>query len=94
MTQTTHFTKRIFSGVQPTGNLQLGNYLGALKKETAFKVAVKPIDSTEWLEVGAVKSQGSDKTEWAVARQRALIAEVRVCCVVVAVSLLLVGTGL
>lgn len=24
-------TKRIFSGVQPTGNLQLGNYLGALK---------------------------------------------------------------
>jgi tryptophanyl-tRNA synthetase len=27
----THFKKRIFSGVQPTGNLQLGNYLGALK---------------------------------------------------------------
>ena len=25
------FKKRIFSGVQPTGNLQLGNYLGALK---------------------------------------------------------------
>lgn len=25
------FTHRIFSGVQPTGNLQLGNYLGALK---------------------------------------------------------------
>ena len=23
--------KRIFSGVQPTGNLHLGNYLGALK---------------------------------------------------------------
>ena len=58
---------------------QWDRYLGALKKETAFKVAVKPIDSTEWLEVGAVKSQGSDKTEWAVARQRALIAEVRVC---------------
>ena len=36
MTQThikaeTYFKKRIFSGVQPTGNLQLGNYLGALK---------------------------------------------------------------
>jgi tryptophanyl-tRNA synthetase len=27
----TTFTKRIFSGVQPTGNLHLGNYLGALR---------------------------------------------------------------
>lgn len=26
-----NFQKRIFSGVQPTGNLQLGNYLGALR---------------------------------------------------------------
>ena len=24
-------SKKIFSGVQPTGNLHLGNYLGALK---------------------------------------------------------------
>ena len=24
--------KRVFSGVQPTGNLHLGNYLGAIKK--------------------------------------------------------------
>ena len=24
--------KRIFSGIQPTGNLHLGNYLGAIKK--------------------------------------------------------------
>jgi len=23
--------KRVFSGVQPTGNLHLGNYLGAIK---------------------------------------------------------------
>ena len=23
--------KRIFSGIQPTGNLHLGNYLGAIK---------------------------------------------------------------
>ena len=51
--------------------------MGVLKKETAFKVAVKPVDANEWLEVGAVKSQGSDQTELAVARQRALIAEVR-----------------
>src|ERR1700719_4250959 len=26
------FTPRVFSGVQPTGNLHLGNYLGALKR--------------------------------------------------------------
>ncbi len=31
------FTKRIFSGVQPTGNLQLGNYLGALKNFIPFQ---------------------------------------------------------
>ena len=24
--------KRVFSGVQPTGNLHIGNYLGALKQ--------------------------------------------------------------
>ncbi|MEM6851452.1 MAG: hypothetical protein AAF527_06980, partial [Pseudomonadota bacterium] len=24
--------QRVFSGVQPTGNLHLGNYLGAIKK--------------------------------------------------------------
>ncbi len=30
-TQQQEFKQRIFSGVQPTGNLQLGNYLGALK---------------------------------------------------------------
>jgi tryptophanyl-tRNA synthetase len=26
------FTQRVFSGVQPTGNLHLGNYLGAIKR--------------------------------------------------------------
>lgn len=26
-----HFTPRVFSGMQPTGNLHLGNYLGALR---------------------------------------------------------------
>ncbi|WP_118135855.1 tryptophan--tRNA ligase [Oceanicella sp. SM1341] len=31
MTQAVH-TRRIFSGVQPTGNLTLGNYLGAVKR--------------------------------------------------------------
>ena len=28
----TTFTPRVFSGVQPTGNLHLGNYLGAIKR--------------------------------------------------------------
>ena len=28
----TKFTQRVFSGVQPTGNLHLGNYLGAIKR--------------------------------------------------------------
>jgi len=28
----TQFTPRVFSGVQPTGNLHLGNYLGAIKR--------------------------------------------------------------
>ncbi len=28
----TQFTARVFSGVQPTGNLHLGNYLGAIKR--------------------------------------------------------------
>ena len=27
----TKFEKRVFSGVQPTGTLHLGNYLGAIK---------------------------------------------------------------
>ncbi len=26
------FTELVFSGVQPTGNLHLGNYLGAVKR--------------------------------------------------------------
>ena len=29
--------KKIFSGVQPTGNLHLGNYLGALKNFVELK---------------------------------------------------------
>ncbi len=31
------FTQRVFSGVQPTGNLHLGNYLGAIKKFVALQ---------------------------------------------------------
>jgi tryptophanyl-tRNA synthetase len=30
-------TKRIFSGAQPTGNVHLGNYLGALRNWVALQ---------------------------------------------------------
>lgn len=33
----TTFTPRVFSGVQPTGNLHLGNYLGAIKRFAALQ---------------------------------------------------------
>ena len=29
--------KKIFSGVQPTGNLHLGNYIGAIKNFVSFQ---------------------------------------------------------
>ena len=31
------FKQRVFSGVQPTGNLHLGNYLGAIKRFVAMQ---------------------------------------------------------
>jgi len=33
------FEERVFSGVQPTGNLHLGNYLGALKRFVAMQAS-------------------------------------------------------
>ena len=33
----TGFSERVFSGVQPTGNLTLGNYLGAIKRFVALQ---------------------------------------------------------
>lgn len=48
---------------------------GELKTEK-YRVAVR-VDNGDWLEVGAVKSQAAVTTAQAVARQRALIAEVR-----------------
>lgn len=58
---------------------QWDRYTGDLKKEKPFRVAVKAEgkDNDEWLEVGNVKSKGGEYTKAAVARQRALIAEVR-----------------
>lgn len=55
----------------------------SFKGEARFQVAVRVVggdggDSNgEWLEVGHVRSEKSQHTEAAVARQRALIAEVR-----------------
>jgi hypothetical protein len=58
---------------------QWDRYCGDLKKEKPYRVAVKVQgkQSEEWLEVGNVKSKGGEYTKAAVARQRALIAEVR-----------------
>ena len=33
----TTFAQRVFSGVQPTGNLHLGNYLGAIQHFVALQ---------------------------------------------------------
>ena len=39
--------KRIFSGIQPTGNLHLGNYLGAIKNWVKLQEDFSSIFSTE-----------------------------------------------
>ena len=39
LTQAATFTPRVFSGIQPSGGLQLGNYLGALKRFVALQDA-------------------------------------------------------
>ena len=48
-----------------------------LKKEDKVPVGVRVND--EWFDVGAVKSKDNKYTAASVARQRALIAEVRLC---------------
>lgn len=35
----THWPRKIFSGIQPTGSLHLGNYLGAVRKWLEFQKA-------------------------------------------------------
>ena len=40
-TPPTHFVPRVFSGVQPTGNLHLGNYLGAIKRFVPLQESFK-----------------------------------------------------
>ena len=49
-----------------------------MKKEKKIRVAVQVSEADdEWLEIGNVRSKEDKHTEYAVARQRALIAEVR-----------------
>ena len=57
---------------------QWDRYEKDLKKQKQYRVAVKAEgkDSDEWLEVGNVRSKDGAYTKAAVARQRALIAEV------------------
>ena len=39
----TKFQERVFSGVQPTGNLHLGNYLGAIRNWVAYQKSYESI---------------------------------------------------
>ena len=43
-------TRRILSGVQPTGSLHLGNYLGAIRQWVDFQNAPNEIDEEENIE--------------------------------------------
>jgi hypothetical protein len=48
-----------------------------LKKEPTIRVAVRVMkEGEEWLEVGRVRSKDNQYTEIAIARQRAIIADV------------------
>jgi len=40
-------TRRVLSGVQPTGSLHLGNYLGAIRQWVDFQNAASPDDTDE-----------------------------------------------
>ena len=38
----TQFTQRVFSGIQPSGGLTLGNYLGAIKRFVDMQASLAP----------------------------------------------------
>lgn len=44
-------TNRILSGVQPTGSLHLGNYLGAIRQWVDFQNAPNVVDEEEGIEI-------------------------------------------
>ena len=61
--------KRIFSGVQPTGNLHLGNYLGAIRNFVALQddydciyCIVDMHAITQWQEPGALEAHTREVT--------------------------------
>jgi len=63
------FTQRIFSGVQPTGNLHLGNYLGAIRNWVAMQRAFDSIFCvvdmhaiTLWQDPAALRRQTREVT--------------------------------
>jgi len=64
MTEQASHTPRVFSGVQPTGNLHLGNYLGAIRKfvtlqhEMASMFCIVDLHAiTVWQDPKALKAQ-------------------------------------
>ena len=54
-----HGNKRIFSGIQPTGNLHLGNYLGAIKNWAALQSDIASIFSIVDLHAITVPQEAS-----------------------------------
>ena len=41
--------KRVFSGVQPTGNIHIGNYLGALKQFVELQEDHAILETYNWV---------------------------------------------
>ena len=54
------FKPLVFSGVQPTGNLHLGNYLGAIKKFSDPTKRVMPITAEMIYLIASLPLQGWD----------------------------------
>ena len=63
----TAFTPRVLSGIQPSGGLTLGNYLGALKRfvemQSIFQTTVAVVSST-----GMPNVDSQSATRWAAFR--------------------------
>ena len=52
------FSKRILSGVQPSGDLHLGNYLGAIKNFVALQDEYEYLKPQSKLTAGNVQGNG------------------------------------
>ena len=71
------FQKRIFSGVQPSGNLTLGNYLGALRNFAKLQHDFECIYCM--VDLHALTMWQDPKGSWAFAKVRCALAR-RVDC--------------